>query len=269
MYIANLHWDKVDNYRIDKYLMFLRFMMHEVLQFLKINNYDQENVMNWFTAQIKRLFLEENTVSKGIPLQVCDVFLQELNKVDADNISYMDIAQLLHPFLYALGNCRNKTLTQRILEKVFTPLLDNNVTPVDENSENETDESSTDINYDPKKGKWVDGGKLPPKTQKEIQKIIDQRFQFVNFNILLYSQEHIFKQASSQELTRDENRDELYRLYDKGMNMEPEGEPELSFQQRMLLNRAHAFITKRMERRQKVHQHKRTKKLMYKLSNLI
>ena len=24
-YIANLHWDKVDNYRIDKFLMFLRF----------------------------------------------------------------------------------------------------------------------------------------------------------------------------------------------------------------------------------------------------
>ena len=24
IYICNLHWDKVDNYRIDKYLMFLR-----------------------------------------------------------------------------------------------------------------------------------------------------------------------------------------------------------------------------------------------------
>jgi hypothetical protein len=25
LYIFNLHWDKVDNYRIDKYLMILRF----------------------------------------------------------------------------------------------------------------------------------------------------------------------------------------------------------------------------------------------------
>jgi hypothetical protein len=53
------------------------------------------------------------------------------------------------------------------------------------------------------------------------------------------------------------------------MKLEPEGEPELSFQQRMMLNRAHTFITKRMERRQRVHQQKRNKKLMYKLSNLI
>lgn len=35
LYISNLHWDKVDNYRIDKYLMFLRMQLHEVLKCLK------------------------------------------------------------------------------------------------------------------------------------------------------------------------------------------------------------------------------------------
>ena len=128
--------------------------------------------MNWFKELISRLFLEENTVSKGIPLQVCDVFLQELNKVDSENISYKAIAELLSPFLTALGKCKNKTLTSRIIEKIFSPLLENNVTP-DKQSESDTDESSSEINYDPKKGKYIDGGKLPPKTQKEIQKMLD------------------------------------------------------------------------------------------------
>jgi hypothetical protein len=44
LHIANLHWDKVDNYRIDKYLMFLRYQLHEVLQFLKEHSYDEEKV---------------------------------------------------------------------------------------------------------------------------------------------------------------------------------------------------------------------------------
>jgi hypothetical protein len=74
----------------------------------------------------------------------------------------------LSPFLSALGNCKNRTLTQRILEKVFSPLLENNITPDDASKEDDTDDSSPEINYDPKRGKWVDGGKLPPKTQKEI-----------------------------------------------------------------------------------------------------
>jgi hypothetical protein len=37
------------------------------------------------------------------------------------------------------------------------------------------------------------------------------------------------------------------------MNLEPEGKPELTFTQRMMLNKASTFITKRMERRQRVH----------------
>ena len=46
LYISNLHWDKVDNYRIDKYLMFLRYQLNEVLQFLKAHEYNDENVSN-------------------------------------------------------------------------------------------------------------------------------------------------------------------------------------------------------------------------------
>jgi hypothetical protein len=97
--------------------------------------------MSWFNDQVAKLFREENTVSKGIPLQVCDVFLQELNKVDAEGISYKAIADILNPFLWAVGNCKNKTLVARIVEKVFHPLLENNVTPSKED-EGDTDESS-------------------------------------------------------------------------------------------------------------------------------
>lgn len=53
------------------------------------------------------------------------------------------------------------------------------------------------------------------------------------------------------------------------MKLEPEGEPELTFSQRMMLNKAQTFITKRMERRQRVHTQKRSKKLMNKLSKML
>jgi len=79
----------------------------------------------------------------------------------------------------------------------------------------------------------------------------------------------LFKKAASVNQTREENRDRLYKLYDRAMNLEPEGEPELTFSQRMMLNKAHTFITKRMEKRQRVHQQKRNKKLMMKLSKMI
>jgi hypothetical protein len=55
----------------------------------------------------------------------------------------------------------------------------------------------------------------------------------------------------------------LYQLYDTALKLEPEPkERELTFSQRMMLNRAKAFITKKMERRSRVHQQKRNKKLL-------
>jgi len=93
---------------------------------------------------------------------VSDIFLQELNKSDALGISYVALTAILEPFLYSVANCRNKILIQRIVEKIFTPLLENNVTSeVKEASESEEEE----IDYSKK---WVDGGKLSKKTVKEI-----------------------------------------------------------------------------------------------------
>ena len=89
-----MHWDKVDNFRIDKYLMLLRMQLKEVLEMLKVQAYKKE-LMYWFNVQISRLFVEVNLICKGIPLQICDVFLQELNKVDAETISYVNLAALL------------------------------------------------------------------------------------------------------------------------------------------------------------------------------
>jgi hypothetical protein len=87
-----------------------------------------------------------------------------LNKVDAKDISNTNLALILEPFLHAVAHCSNKILINRIIERIFTPLLENNVT-----QSAETTESEEEIeNYDPKRGKYIDGGKLPPKTQKEI-----------------------------------------------------------------------------------------------------
>jgi hypothetical protein len=142
--------------------------------------------------------MEESLISKGIPLQVCDIFLQELNKVDP-NISYVNLSSMLAPYLYSLANCRNRQLVLRIVEKIMTPILENNITIPEQDSDEEEDAKNAEpINWDKNKGDtWVDGGKLPPKTFRELQKIVDTNYYFPNFNILLFAQSEIFKCAQS------------------------------------------------------------------------
>ena len=46
--------------------------------------------------------------SQGIALQICDVFIPELGKVDSNDISLTNISGLLDPFLQSLAKSSSK-----------------------------------------------------------------------------------------------------------------------------------------------------------------
>ena len=167
LYIFNMHWDKVDNFRIDKYLMFLRFQFKALLVFLKETEY---KYIGWFQTSLKKLFSDSGSGlgASGIVLQICDVFLQEFNSVDSE-ASLDTISSVLEPFLMTLSTCQTKETRDRINEKIFHPLLENNVTVREVDSEEERVELEKREHYH----RHVDGGKLPPKTVKEIEKMLD------------------------------------------------------------------------------------------------
>jgi hypothetical protein len=57
--------------------------------------------------------------------------------------------------------------------------------------------------------------------------MINQKYVFNAFNILIYAQNHILKMASSTEdHMNEDNRDEMYKLYDFAINLEPKPERE-------------------------------------------
>ena len=44
LYILNKHWDKVDNFRIDKFLALLRHMFSQAMSYIKSTGYSTESV---------------------------------------------------------------------------------------------------------------------------------------------------------------------------------------------------------------------------------
>ena len=65
--------------------------------------------------------------ASGILLQISDIFVQEMNKVDSD-APLETLAYLLQPFLKSLGAITNKELKERISDNIFKPILENNKT---------------------------------------------------------------------------------------------------------------------------------------------
>jgi len=66
-----------------------------------------------------------------------------------------------------------------------------------------------------------------PKTVKEIKAILNTKYIFNAFNILIYAQNYILKMASSTDgAVTEDNRDTLYKLYDYPLELEPKPERE-------------------------------------------
>lgn len=262
LYIFNKHWNIVDNFRIDKYLMFLRFQFSALFEFLKQGAYSDDDI-SWISGLLTDL-MADSTTALGIPLQICDVYLPELCKTDGKDISFETIARLLQPFLHTAATSKCKILTERIREKVFNTLLESNVTLP----------SESDISSDEEDLTKVDGGKLSKKTRKELLKMINTKYVFPNFNILLYAENYIFPVASatvdekSSKITED-NRESIYDLYYKALKLEPESKPELTFTERQLVARARQFITMRMRKRLELRKVKQQKKASLKLQKMI
>ena len=87
----------------------------------------------------------------------------------------------------------------------------------------------------------VDGGKLSKKTRKAIDVIINEKYVFPAFNILIFAENYIFPVASAPAKTAENadgqiteaNRELVYNLYYKALKLEPEPKhPELTFTQR-------------------------------------
>jgi len=146
LYIFNKHWNKVDNFRIDKFLMFLRYHISAVMVMMKNNDY-KEDLVAWFNDMVTRTVADttpENAVynpgAQGVGLQITDVFVVELGKIDAKDISLETLAVLLKPFLTCMATSSSAILRERLKDRIFTPLLESNVTMPDSDDEESEEE---------------------------------------------------------------------------------------------------------------------------------
>lgn len=206
--------------------------------------------MEWYKKSLNKLFKDQVIADSatGIVLQICDIFITEVNKIDKE-ASLETLANLLEPFLIALGKAKTKEVKDRIIGNIFHPILENNKTQTESSDE---EAAAAELAKQEHYHRHVDGGKLPPKTVVEIKKILDHKYVFDAFNILSYAQNYILKAASSVEgdVVNDDNREVLYKLYEYALQLEPKPDrEELTFSQQQLVNKARSFVTMKMKRR--------------------
>lgn len=194
LYILNKMWDKIDNFRIDKFLGLLRHLFAQALLLIKENQYATE-LTSWMNEILLNRILLDDLAAQGIALQISDIFVVELGKIDSKNISMDQMAALLDPFMVTISRSNSEVLKMRIIEKVFLPLLESNVT-VPDSDDDTSDSDKEEQESEEEDLALVDGGKMSRRTRKAVLALINEKYVFKNFNILIYAENYIFPLAS-------------------------------------------------------------------------
>lgn len=191
--MLSMHWDKLDNWRMNKYLMLIRKQIIVVFQHVQTIWAKNTKKLQKYMDAIYEESLKEVDVPMGIGLQMADVYIDEIaNNFEKLDLTQVRVAALLSPFLQALGKIHQIALFQRIKEKVFLKLLDCN-----------------GINSDEQNPLY-----------------------FPKFDIVDYSENQMFKVASSND-TIESRRDEIYTMYEKAAGREKPKAAELSYAERL------------------------------------
>jgi len=114
-------WEGLDHLRLDKYYSFIRKAVFQSFEWIKHRGWAADAVSKIM------LVLESEILKKlpnGLRFHVADLFLDELSKAGAQDISTATFKQLLHPFYKVLCNSKDKHFFKRTKERVFEQLLD-------------------------------------------------------------------------------------------------------------------------------------------------
>lgn len=195
-----LHWDRIDTWRINKYLSLIRKQLVVVFKHLQKTLVTNPERIKEYMDAIYEESLKDKDVPLGVGMQMADIYIEEMSKCfDKQELTHERVTQLLNPFLQALGKAQQLVLFQRIKEKVFVKLLECNGVDADENGD----------------------------------------LYFPKFDIIDYAESDLFKLASDKD-TIESRREDIYKLYEKAAGRERPKDPELSYAEKLQMMKVQA-----------------------------
>lgn len=83
-------WINIDHWRLDKFLMLIRFNLNAMFRRMAKENWDQEMVEQFIQSLQKIPLSGDKKIPNGIPFHIIDIFVDELEKVIFKDLNEKD-----------------------------------------------------------------------------------------------------------------------------------------------------------------------------------
>ena len=114
-------WTGIDQWRMDKFMMFLRRFLRQIFNFLAKTQWERVPAIQ---AVFSQAVISNKEAALGFRLHFTDVFLEELAKIGGENLKSEVILALVEPFASQLVDQNgDERLAKHIVERIFQHLM--------------------------------------------------------------------------------------------------------------------------------------------------
>ncbi|NXI54647.1 RRP1B protein, partial [Chloroceryle aenea] len=120
----NREWNGIDNLRLDKFYMLMRMILRQSFEVLKRNEWD-ESLTELFLQLLMREVMEPDSNGPiGIKFHFIDIYLNELAKVGAKELTADQNLKFIEPFCKIAAKSKDRCVLHAIATGIFELIVD-------------------------------------------------------------------------------------------------------------------------------------------------
>ncbi|XP_009975594.1 PREDICTED: ribosomal RNA processing protein 1 homolog B-like [Tauraco erythrolophus] len=120
----NREWNGIDNLRLDKYYMLMRMILRQSFEVLKRNEWDESLIELLLQLLMKEVMDPESNAPTGIKLHFIDIYLDELAKVGAKELTADQNLKFIEPFCKIAAKSKDRCMLHAIATGIFEIIVD-------------------------------------------------------------------------------------------------------------------------------------------------
>ncbi|XP_037776093.1 ribosomal RNA processing protein 1 homolog A-like isoform X2 [Penaeus monodon] len=119
-------WNNIDIFRMDKFMMFVRRILRQILVQLSLCNWNVNRVSeisNIIGTTVLVPDDHKHITPLGLKLHLSDIILEELAKIGREDIKNKALLEFLKPFIKVLALTKDKRYFERVSERIIRQLM--------------------------------------------------------------------------------------------------------------------------------------------------
>ncbi|NXH33380.1 RRP1B protein, partial [Myiagra hebetior] len=120
----NREWNGIDNLRLDKYYMLMRLILRQSFEVLKRNEWDEGLVEPLLQLLMKKVMDPDSNSPTGIKFHFIDIYLDELAKVGAKELTADQNLKFIEPFCKIAAKSKDRCVLHAVATGIFEMIVD-------------------------------------------------------------------------------------------------------------------------------------------------